>query len=174
MSCIYLARTNQKLNFARIHLDALREGCQSTGWSKHILIESYNESVLFHLASAYGAFLREIAERYGLDVSHIDGYRALAEDMEGSGQECPELNELSSLESDEGSWVHKMLRAYEACWRASDKAEPVNAASSVSEIHVAQINPAHTDEQDIVNEYQAWLDALRDLIDRQRTGMQEW
>ncbi len=174
MSCVYLARTNQKLNFARIHLDALRGGCQSTGWNKHILIESYNESVLFHLASAYGAFLREIAERYQLDVSHIDGYRTLADDLENSGQECPELKELSVLEAEQGSWLHKMIHAYEACWRATDKAAPVNAASSLSEIHVAQVNPDHTDESAIVEEYQGWLDALRDLIDRQRTGMQEW
>lgn len=174
MSCVYLARTNQKLNFARIHLDALRNGCESTGWNKHILIESYNESVLFHLASAYDAFLHEIAERYSLDVSHIDSYRTLADDMEKSGQECPELAELSGLEADAGSWLHKMLHAYEACWRATDKAVPVTSVSSVSEIHVAQINPSHTDEGQVVEEYQHWLDTLRELIDRQRTGMQEW
>ncbi|MCV6589920.1 MAG: hypothetical protein OIF57_13000 [Marinobacterium sp.] len=174
MSCIYLARTNQKLNFARLHLDALRAGCDSTGWSKHILIESYNESVLFHLASAYDAFLHEIAERYSLDVSHIDSYRTLAADLESSGQECPELSELSVLENDPDSWLHKMVRAYEACWKATDRAAPVQSSSSVSEIHVAQINPSHTDEAAIVEECQSWLDALRDLIDRQRSGMQEW
>jgi len=174
MSGIYLARTNQKLNFARIHLDALRDGCQSNGWNKHILIESYNESVLFHLASAYDAFLHEIAERYNLDTSHITSYRTLAEDMELSGQECPELAELSVLEADNSSWLHKMVRAYEACWRATDRSAPVSAASSVSEIHVAQVNPAHTDESEILKEYQHWFDALRDLIDRQRSGMQEW
>lgn len=174
MSCIYLARTNQKLNFARIHLGALRESCASTGWNKHILIESYNESVLFHLASAYDAFLHEIAERYRLDTSHITSYRTLAEDMEKSGQECPELSELSCLEADENSWLHRMVHAYEACWRATDRVEAVSASSSVSEIHVAQINPAHTDESAILEEYQQWFDSLRDLIDRQRSGMQEW
>ncbi|MBY4676931.1 DUF6586 family protein [Marinobacterium arenosum] len=175
MSSIYLARTNQKLNFARIHLDALREACDSTGWSKHALMESYNESVLFHLASGYAAFLREIAERYGFATDHISGYRALEADVEASGQECPELRELRVLEENQASWLHLMLQAYEACWRASDRAvsaEP--AATSASEIHVVQVNPSYNDEQAIVQEYQSWLNELRELVDRLRAGMQEW
>jgi len=174
MSGIYLARTNQKLNFARIHLEALKEAQSSTGWSKHALIESYNESVLFHLASAYDSFLREIAELYRIDTETFVGYRALIQQFEASGFEGAELNELAQLERDDTCWLHKMLAAYEACWHGTDKRSAVTETSSVSEIHVVQVNPDHAEDGQIIIEYERWLDEMRTLIERLRTGMQEW
>lgn len=174
MSGIYLARTNQKLNFARIHIGALKEAQSSTGWSKHALIESYNESVLFHLASAYDSFLREVAELYRIDTEHFVGYRALMEQFEKAGYEGAELKELGLLEKDHTSWLHKMLAAYEACWHGSDKRAAVTETSSVSEIHVVQVNPDHAEDGQIINEYESWLNEMRTLIERLRTGMQEW
>ncbi len=174
MSTVYLARTNQKLNFVRIHLDKLRQAQDDTSWNKHALIESYNESVLFHLASAYDAFLRELAERYSVDTEALTGYRSLAAEMEATGVESPELKQLSMLEGDDTSWLHKMMAAYEACWHGSDKQQSVTETSSVSEIHVLQVNPDHAEDAEIISEYQAWFDDLSGLIDRLREGMQEW
>lgn len=174
MSNVYLVRTNQKVNFARIHLDALAASHESNGWSKHAEIESYNESVLFHLASAYGAFLREVAEKYRFvpeQVSHVSDLVAL---LESSGQESPEVSELAQLEQDETSWLHKMLAAYSACWKAIDKQGVANERVSLSEIHVVQINPNHAEDKDILAEYRQWLDLFRQLLERLRAGMQEW
>ncbi len=174
MSGIYLARTNQKLNFSRLHIDALKGALESTGWSKHALIESYNESVLFHLVSAYDAFLREIAETYRLDTERLQGYRSLVAEIERSGQESPEISEIGELERDATSWLHKLLAAYEACWHGSDRRQKVTATSSVSEIHVLQVNPDHAEDRDVVAELENWLHSLRELVDRLRAGMQEW
>ena len=174
MSGIYLARTNQKLSFARLHLEQLKLAQDDTSWSKHALIESYNESVLFHLTSAYDAFLREIAEWYKVDTESFQGYRALAVEMEETGVESPELKQLSLLESDDANWLHKMMAAYEACWHGADsKAEPTET-TSVSEIHVLQINPDHAEDSAIIAEYEAWFRSLSELINRLREGMQEW
>ena len=174
MSCIYLSRTNQKLTFTRIHLDHLKQAQGDSSWNKHALIESFNESVLFHMASVYDAFLREIAERYHLDTEHLNGYRSLAAELEGTGVESPELNELSQLEADDSGWLHKMLAAYEACWHGSDKKKEVTETSSVSEIHVLQINPDHAEDDAIIHEYEDWFAQLSALIERLREGMQEW
>lgn len=174
MSGIYLARTNQKLNFARIHIEALKQAQSSTGWSKHALIESYNESVLFHLASAYDAFLREVAELYRFDTESLLGYRSLMAQFESAGLEGAELRELSNLEKDESSWLHKMLAAYEACWHATDKRSKVTETSSVSEIHVVQVNPDHAEDGMIIQEFDGWLNEMRGMIERLRSAMQEW
>ncbi|WP_027859125.1 DUF6586 family protein [Marinobacterium jannaschii] len=174
MSGIYLARTNQKLNFARLHIEALRGAVDSTGWNKHALIESYNESVLFHLVSAYDAFLREVAELYRLDTEHLQGYRSLVQELEHSGQESPEISEIVKLENDDISWLHKLLAAYEACWHGSDKRQQVTETSSVSEIHVLQVNPDHAEDVDIIAELEGWLVSLRELVERLRNNMQEW
>jgi len=174
MSGVYLARTNQKLNFTRIHLDALKSAQVSTGWSKHAQIESYNESVLFHMVSAYSSFLKEIAEQYRFDAERISKLKELVEQMEAQGLEAPEVGELQELQYNSHSWLHHLLAAYKGCWRAEDDQQSAAQAESVSEIHVMQINPDHAEDGDIIKEYQAWLDKLRALVERLRSGMQEW
>ena len=173
MSEVYLARTNQKLNFARLHLDALKNAQNSSAWSKHALIESYQESVLFHLASTYSALLREVAERYSVETESIVGLPDLVLGFEKAGYESPELSELQQLEARQDSWLHKLLKAYAACWVAVDK-QTATISSSLSEIHVMQVNPDHAEDQDVYTEYQAWLSNMRQLVDRLREGMQEW
>jgi len=174
MSGVYQARTNQKLNFTRIHLDALKKAQESTGWSKHALIESYNESVLFHMVSAYSAFLREIAEQYRFDAEKITKLKQLVAQMEAQGLEAPEVNELVGLQFNPESWLHHLLAAYKGCWRAEDHQESAAQAESVSEIHVMQINPNHAEDADIIKEYQSWFEQLGALVERLRGGMQEW
>ena len=94
MPDVYLARTNQKLSFARIHLEQLVQAQDSNGWEKHSLIESFNESVLFHLASAYQSFLREVAERYRFNPETVSGLLDLERGLEAAGVESPEFAEL--------------------------------------------------------------------------------
>lgn len=174
MSAIYSARTNQKLSFARIHLDRLKQAQEDTSWNKHALIESYNESVLFHMTSAYDAFLREIAETYSVDTESLKGYRSLAAELEVTGVESPELKQLTQLEENDTGWLHKMMAAYEACWHGADKQAVKNETNSVSEIHVVQVNPDHAEDGAIISEFENWFLSLSKLIDSLREGMQEW
>lgn len=174
MSGVYLTRTNQKLNFTRLHLEALKEAQESIGWSKHALIESYNESVLFHMASAYSSLLREIAEQYSFDANRITKLSQLAQQMEVQGLEAPELTELQQLHSNSDSWLYQLLAAYKACWRAEEHEESKSKAESLSEIHVMQINPDHAEDDDILSEYQRWFSEFKALIERLRAGMQAW
>ncbi|MFC6673564.1 DUF6586 family protein [Marinobacterium aestuariivivens] len=171
---IYVARTSQKLNFARLHLHQLELAQASSGWSKHALVESFQESVLFHLASGYQAFLREIAERYRLEVERINGFEDLERLLEQSGQESPERNELSALEQDSGSWLHRMQLAYRACWQASDRRDASTPEHSRSEIQVRQVNPSHAVDRDVQAECQRWFDEFARLVERLRAGMEEW
>jgi len=174
MSGVYLTRTNQKLNFTSIHLDALKVAQESTGWSKHALIDSYNESVLFHMVSAYSSLLREIAEQYRFDANRISKLSQLTEQMEAQGLEAPEVAELQQLHGDSDSWLHHLLAAYKGCWRAEDHGQSAGQAESVSEIHVMQINPDHAEDADILQEYQSWFNQFKLLVERLRAGMQEW
>lgn len=174
MSDIYVARTNQKLSFARLHLEALHAAQDSHGWSKHALIESYHESVLFHLQGAVHAFLREIGEHYRIDCDAIGDIAALQALLENTGQESPELNELEQLSAQKSSWLQRLGRAYAACWQASDRRVNQQPEQSVSEIHVIQINPDHAEDRALMQEYEQWFAELRTLIDRLRSSMQEW
>lgn len=174
MSEVYLARTNQKLNFVRLHLDALQAAQNSNAWSKHALIESYQESILFHLVSAYSSLLREIGERYQIDAESITTLEDLVRGFESSGFESPELNELLQLEANPDNWLHQLQKAYAACWKAVDTAKSSMGAASMSEIQVMQVNPNHSGDADVFTEYTSWLASMRQLVEKLREGMQEW
>lgn len=174
MSEIYPARTNQKLSFVRLHLDALAQAQDSNVWNRHGLIESYHESVLFHLKGALVAFVREIGERYRLDVAEVGEPAQLQAQLETTGQEAPELNELVLLADQPGSWLYRLERAYAACWSASDGVQEQRREQSLSEIHVMQVNPDHAEDADLLTELRQWFDELESLVERLRGTMLEW
>ncbi len=174
MSDVYAVRTNQKLNFARLHIKALVQAQEASQWSKHARIESYHESILFFMASGYASLLREIAENYALNVEAVARFSDLQQQLEQTGQESPEAVELEQLENNEQAWLCKMLSAYDACWFASNGGAQQVGEVSLSEIHVLQINPDHAEDQDMLAEFNLWLDEFRHLIERLRANMQEW
>ncbi len=174
MSDVYAVRTNQKLNFARLHIKALVQAQEASQWSKHARIESYHESILFFMASGYASLLREIAENYSLKTEVVARFSDLQQQLEATGQESPEAVELEQLELNQQSWLHKMLSAYDACWSAANGSNQQVGEASLSEIHVLQINPDHAEDQDMLAEFNLWLDEFRHLIERLRANMQEW
>lgn len=174
MSNIYIARTNQKLLFAKVHLDQLKQAAQSSGWNKHAQIESYEESILFHLVSAYSAYLREIAEVYRLDPLKISTRDELLEQLEENGMEAPEAKELTEL-AGRDSWLSQTLKAYRACWVAQDREQATHSDhASLSEIQVVQVNPDHSQDGEVIEQLEGWLNSLRELVDRQRESLKEW
>lgn len=174
MSNIYISRTNQKLLFAKLHLDYLKKAEQGSGWSKHAQIESFEEAVLFHLVSAYSSFLREIAEVYHLDPEKISTRDELLAQMELQGMESPEVKELSLLAGSD-SWLSQLLAAYRACWKAQAKEHASHSGhASLSEIQVVQVNPDHSSDTEVIAQLEGWMNNMRELVDRQREGLKEW
>ncbi len=174
MGSVYISRTNQKLTFARLHLDQLKGAQESIGWNKHALIESFNESLLFHLDSGYLSFLREIAEIYRLKPETVSCLADLQVRLEEKGLEAPEVNEIGQLLG-EDRWLGQMQAAYAACWQAQDSEQAKSSHhASVSEIHVVQVNPDYADEQSVIAQLELWLENFSALVERQREAMCEW
>ena len=174
MSNIYISRTNQKLMFAKLHLDQLKLAEQGSGWSKHAQIESYEESILFHLVSAYSAYLREIAEVYRLEPEKISTRDELLEQLEAKGVEAPEAKELTLLAGGD-SWLSQLLAAYRACWVAQNREQAAASDhASLSEIQVVQVNPDHSSDAQVIEQLEGWINSMRELVDRQREGLKEW
>lgn len=96
------ARTDQKLGYARVHLQELRDH----GFSRHSDFEhAHEESFLFHLFGARDALLAELNEYYecGLPRSGISMGK-LRQALEKTGRVSKELQELYRLENDSASW----------------------------------------------------------------------
>ncbi len=174
MSNTYISRTNQKLLFAKLHLDHLKQAEQGSGWSKHAQIESFEESILFHLVSAYSAYLREIAGVYYLQPEKISTRDELQQQLDDKGMEAPEAKELGQLAGAD-SWLSQLLAAYRACWAAQEREQAAKTEhASLSEIQVVQVNPDHSSDKEVIEQLEGWVNSLRELIERQREGLKEW
>lgn len=174
MSNIYISRTNQKLSFAKLHLDHLKKAEQGSGWSKHASIESFEESILFHLVSAYSSYVREIAAVYYLQPEKITTRDELQQQLEDKGMEASEAKELGILAATD-SWLSQLLAAYRACWQAQERDQASSSEhASLSEIQVVQVNPDHSSDKEVISQLEGWLDNLRELVERQRESLKEW
>jgi len=100
----FVGRTDQKLRFARIHLDELiaHHGRDSGDDFER----SHHESFLFHLFGACDAFLQELNIYYafGLAIAKVST-RELARSMRKRGVTSSELIALEKLESEADSYL---------------------------------------------------------------------
>jgi hypothetical protein len=96
------ARTDQKLGYARVHLDELREH----PFSRHSDFEhAHEEAFLFHLFGARDSFLAELNEYYECSLPRNGiSMGKLREALSKRGCISQELQELHKLESDPASW----------------------------------------------------------------------
>nr|WP_067289685.1 DUF6586 family protein [Marinobacterium profundum] len=169
----FVTRTSQKLNFVQLQLEPLLQAQAFTGWSRQAQIECCQESVLFHLASAYGAFLREIGDHYRLDMTELQNFTDLDGLFEQAAVQSPEHTELASLEQDATSWLRRMRAAYEACWQSAARPQASSAVGSQSEIRLMSLS-ADTPTEVTPQLCQLWQRELSQLVERLRAGMQEW
>ncbi|WP_020680366.1 DUF6586 family protein [Marinobacterium rhizophilum] len=171
---VFVSRTSQKLNFVQLQLEQLAKAEESTGWSSQAQVECCQESLLFHLESAYGALLREIGDHYRLDVAQVQSFADLDALFEQAGVQSPERAELASLEQDAGSWLRRLRAAYGACWQSGARAQAIDAPQSQSEIRLVQVSTDVAVSDVSPQLCRQWYRELTQLADRLRAGMQEW
>ena len=96
------SRSDEKLKYAQIHLDLLRERGGNAGADFDRAVE---ESILFHLLGAKEAFLVEINTYYNCGVpNEAVTPGTLRKVFLARGVTCPELAELYELENEPDSW----------------------------------------------------------------------
>jgi len=158
MSSNWRAQVNQKLYFAQLLLDDANT--RSNAAQTALL-----EGAVFHLATAYRLYLKEIAQSQNHNTDAVDAGSACRE-LAGKGFVCQELEELVRLEEG-GSWLARLLAA---CREATGEvAKTASSKSSASMIAVADV----TDSLD-VEVCRQWLRQFQELIETQRESAQEW
>jgi hypothetical protein len=171
---VFVSRTSQKLNFAQLQLEQLAQAQASTGWSRLALVESYQESVLFHLMSAYVAFLREIGDHYRLNTTAVQCFADLDALFEQAAVVSPERSELAALEQDASGWLRQLSMAYDACWQPRARRDEAAVQPSQSEISLVQIASKADGVEVTPQQCCEWHAELGRLVERLRAGMQEW
>jgi hypothetical protein len=96
------ARTDAKLRYARIHIDALRTQPVSRG---HDFERAHQEASLAQLFGAYAALLQELNIYLGCNLAPDDvTIGKMRKALKNKGKDSPLLSELYDLEKDQSSW----------------------------------------------------------------------
>jgi len=158
MSSNWRAQVNQKLYFAQLLLDDA--STQSSAAQTALL-----EGAVFHLATAYRLYLKEIAHSQSHSTDAIDAISARRE-LAKKGFVCQELEGLVRLE-ESGSWPARLLAIYREV--TGEVAKMASSKASASMIAVADV----TDSLD-AEVCRQWLRQFQVLIESQREAAQEW
>lgn len=171
-------RTNQKLYFATLALDAWRAAEAAQGLNAQAQIQAARESALFHL---YGSLLglgHEIAGFYRLPQAAAPQVEQLLTAEVLAGAPSPELAELVALAQERQSWLGQLLSAYRQLFeppREVKKAKVDPSLALIAAVNVA-VNVAEAEEEGELElaTLLDWQQRIKRLAVRFREGMSEW
>lgn len=158
MSGNWRAQVNQKLYFAQLLLD---DASAKSNAAQTALLEG----AVFHLATAYRLYLKEIAQSQSHNTDAIDAIGARRELAE-KGFVCQEMEELVRLE--EGNkWPARLLSACRA-------ASGLSLQTSVRPANNSAIALADVTDSLDIEGCRQWLQQFQVLLEAQREAAQEW
>jgi hypothetical protein len=164
--------TNQKLYFARVHLDEIRRAQEDdTLLNRKLVIRANTESALFHLYCAYQSLLWEIANAYDVTMeSHLALVDLLAI-FQKANKVSAELNQLSELEKNPGSWLSAMLLGWSRV-RSFDQAKNQSTASASASLNAIAV--CDISEDSSLKQLEQWHQELRMISEHFRGFLEEW
>lgn len=165
-------RTNQKLYFAGLSLEALGKAQESRAMNAQALIQAERESALFHLYGALLGLCHEIAGFYRLPQASAARAEQLLNRDVLAAIAIPEMAELVELAEHPETWLAQLLRAYADLFRPpvavkapkGDVTQPLIQAVSLDESEVAALSR---------EELEGWRQNLKRLTVRFREGLSE-
>ncbi len=186
MSNPYLVMVNQRLAYARIQLGIIVD----VRWQKTVISNFERPSLLygalFHLVDAYSLYLREITFNYKQsDFIHNSilqrrdqpikpGSVPNAGDLCSADQAPAEVKELLSLENKADSWLGSMLHTYAVRLEIPERMDVTDIASKSASIPLVDVTSTENRLSSLTSErLESWLQAMRELVDRQRETMFE-
>lgn len=165
-------RTNQKIYFAGLSLEAWRRAEEKGSLNAPGLIQAEREASLFHLYGALLGLCHEIAGYYRLPSSAARRVELLLVSSSENLSPSPELAELIELAEHAETWLAQLLEAYTAlfeppCAPAKPKTDPTMPL--IEAVSVGDEAPVLTQA-----EVESWRRSLKDLALRFRESLTEW
>lgn len=159
---------NQRLYFARLHGDWLREKLDEQQHPRSVVEQALGESLVLHLVMVYRAYLKEIAEAYQLQTEALSA-RELSRQMTQQAVNSAECEELCALE-DAGQWVAHLLGYFQHIGSDNTGSRVSAGRSSDLGIPVQVIDSQAINAKELLHIQQQ----LQALIDKQRACLEEW
>lgn len=110
-------RTNQKLYFAGLALDAWRQAEEGRAMNAQALIQAEREAALFHLYGGLLGLCHEIAGYYRLAEINVPRVELVLTKAVLDAAPSPELAELVELAQQPETWLAQLVAAYAALFQ---------------------------------------------------------
>ncbi|RWU18052.1 PasA protein [Pseudomonas alkylphenolica] len=165
-------RTNQKIYFAGLALEAMGKAQESRAMNAQALIQAERESALFHLYGALLGLCHEIAGFYRLPQAGAPRAELLLTREVLEAVAIPEMAELVELAEQRETWLAQLLSAYADLFRP-----PVAKKIAKTDVTQPLIQAVSLDEPEVValsrEELEGWRQNLKALTVRFREGLSE-
>mgnify|MGYP006182603711 FL=1 len=166
-------RTNQKIYFAGLSLEALARAEEGRAMNSLALIQAGRESALFHLYGALLGLCHEIAGFYRLPQANASRAEALLTGEVLESIAIPELAEMVELAGNPETWLAKLLAAHSALFQP-----PRVPHKPKGDVTKPLIQAVNLDEEDAPQELsreelESWRQHLKGLAIRFREGLNE-
>ena len=166
-------RTNQKIYFAGLSLEALAKAEEGRAMNSLALIQAGRESALFHLSGALLGLCHEIAGFYRLPQANASRAESLLTREVLDTIAIPELAEMIELANNPQTWLAKLLAAHQALFQPPRA--PHKPKGDVTQPLILAVNLDEEEAPDELNreELESWRQNLKGLAIRFRDGLNE-
>jgi hypothetical protein len=165
-------RTNQKIYFAGLALEALAKAEEGRAINSQALVQAGRETVLFHLYGAVLGLCHEIAGFYRLPQANAPRAETLLTREVLDTLAIPELAELVELAQNRETWLAKLLAAHAALFQPPRA--PHKPKGDVTQPLIVAVNLDEEVEPELSREeLESWRQNLKELAIRFRDGLNE-
>lgn len=165
-------RTNQKLYFAGLALDAWRKAEEARPMNAQALIQAEREAALFHLYGAVLGVAHEIAGYYRLPQAGASRVELLLNPEVLAAAPSPELAELVELAQQSETWLAQLLVAYAELFQPPR--EPRKAKADPTQSLIQAVSLDADEPRPLSNrELEAWRKSIKEMVLRFRGALTE-
>jgi hypothetical protein len=166
-------RTNQKIYFAGLALDALGRAEKGLAMNAQALVQAERESALFHLYGALLGLCHEIAGFYRLPQAGAPRAEMLLNRDVLDTVAIPELAELVELAQNRETWLAQLLTAYNALFHPPRAPKPPKGDVTQPMIVAVNLDDEPPQAGLTRDELESWRQQLKSLAVRFREGLSE-
>lgn len=166
-------RTNQKLYFAGLALEAWHKAEQGRPMNAQALIQAEREAALFHLYGAVLGLCHEITGYYRLPQANVLQVEALLAAEVLNAAPNPELAELVELAQHGETWLAQLLAAYRGLFLPPRETKPAKSAPADEQSGLIESVALDESADPGRVELEAWRQSLKALALRYRAALSE-
>lgn len=165
-------RTNQKIYFTGLALDACRKAEAERPANAMALIQAQREAAIFHLYGALLGLCHEIAGYYRLPGADVSQAELLLDPRVLEEAPSPELSELIELAARPDSWLAQLLTRYQELYLPPSEPRKAKLDPGLALIEAVSLQ----DEEPLLSleQIEEWRQALKVLALRFRETLVEW